>query len=215
MEIGVRGKRTYRAQVSPNRARPAVPRERSAPKAKHRLPQTFAVGAGRVRDWPRGGRGTLRASPGGSGFSGSGEGAAAEAAPAAGGGAAAFCFPRLCWEVPAPRPERPASSTEWEEAGSSPRTPARGRGRTRGNGPGGARSPRSSRPSLNWPLWLIRSCCPSSGCSGSCAGELSGPGVAAKGAWPRGGGGTAGPGGLRCSLPAAGSMARDSRSQRR
>lgn len=93
------------------------------------------MGAGGVRDWPRGGRGTLRASPGGSGFSGSGEGAAAEAAPAAGGGAAAFCFPLLCWEVPAPRPERPASRPEWEEAGSSPRTPGQGKGPDPGKRP--------------------------------------------------------------------------------
>ena len=39
----------------------------------------------------------------------------------------------------------------------------------------GARSPRSSSPSLNWPLSLIRSCRSSSGCGGSRAGELSGP----------------------------------------
>lgn len=81
---------------------------------------------------------------------------------------------------------------------------------------GGARSPRSSSPSLNWPLSLIRGCRSSSGCCGSRAGLLSWPGLGAatKGVGPRGGGGTAGPEGLRRSLPEAGSMARGSRSRR-
>lgn len=97
------------------------------------------------------------------------------------------------------------------------RTGRPGKGAAPGRLPGGVRSPRSSSPSLNWPLSLIRSCRSSSGLGGSRAGLLCGPGpgAAAKGAWPRGGAGTAGPEGLRRSLPAAGSMARGGGSGRR
>lgn len=98
-------------------------------------------------------------------------------------------------------PRQPASG------GSSPRPPDREKGPARES----ALSPRSSSPSPNWPLSLIRSCRSSAGCGCSRAEELSGPGLgaaAAEGAWPRGGAGTAGPGELRRSLPAAGSMAR-------
>ena len=158
------------------------------------------------------------------GFSGSGGGAATRAAPAAEGGAAALSSPRFRGKSElraparsdAPSPAPPASG----KAGPEQRlliAPARPR---KGAGPGegargGARSPRSSSPSLNWPLSLIRSCRSSSGCGGSRAGELSGPEAVAKGAWPLGGGGTAGPGVLRRSLPAAVSMARGGGSGRR
>lgn len=110
----------------------------------------------------------------------------------------------------------PTRQPEPGVVGPLPRRPCWGQGQEPGRGQGpAARSPRSSRPSLNWPLWLIRNCCPSSGCGGSRAGGLSGPGAAAKGAWPRVRGGATGPGGLRRSLPAAVSMARDCGSQRR
>lgn len=193
-------------------------------KAKERLPQTFPVGAG----GPEAG-GEEGAGPGGvaqvaARFSGSGEGAAA-----AEGGAAALRSPCLRGEVPAPRPRarrgasprpaRPSPRAGRGGPGAADLTAPPGRGRDRpGEGArGGARSPRSSSPSLNWPLSLIRSCRSSSDCGGSRAGELSGPGpgAAAKGARPRGGGGTAGPGALRRSLPAAGSMARGGGSRRR
>lgn len=73
---------------------------------------------------------------------------------------------------------------------------------------GGGSSPRSSNPSLNWPLSLIRGCRSSSGCTEELSGAGLGAGAPAEGAWPRGGGrGTPGPGGLRRSLPGAGSMA--------
>lgn len=73
---------------------------------------------------------------------------------------------------------------------------------------GGGSSPRSSKPSLNWPLSLIRGCGSSSGGAEELSGAGLGAGAAAEGAWPRGGGrGTPGPGGLRRSLPGAGSMA--------
>lgn len=73
---------------------------------------------------------------------------------------------------------------------------------------GGGSSPRSSSPSLNWPLSLIRGCRSSSGCTEELIGAGLGAGAAVEGAWPRGGGrGTPGPGGLRRSLPGAGSMA--------
>lgn len=73
---------------------------------------------------------------------------------------------------------------------------------------GGGSSPRSSNPSLNWPLSLIRGCLSSSGCAEELGGAGLGAGAAVEGAWPRGGGrGTPGPGGLRRSLPGAGSMA--------
>lgn len=68
--------------------------------------------------------------------------------------------------------------------------------------------PRSSNPSLNWPLSLIRGCLSSSDCTEELIGAGLGAGAAVEGAWPRGGGrGTPGPGGLRRSLPRAGSMA--------
>lgn len=53
------------------------------------------------------------------------------------GGAAALRFPRLSWEVPASRPERPASGPprEWKEAGSSPHTAGQGQGPDPGKGP--------------------------------------------------------------------------------
>lgn len=123
--------------------------------------------------------------------------------------ARAVGLPPSAFRAPRPAPGPPARGQERARRRAEP---------ARGRGPGGARSPRSSSPSLNWPLWLIRSCRPSSGCSGSGAGELSGLGAVAKGAWPRGGGGgggTAGPGGLRRWLPAAGSMARGGGSRRR
>lgn len=113
-------------------------------------------------------------------FWGSGEGAAARAAPAPGGGAAAL---RALAGKSRPRaPERP------EEPSTAPRQPASRERRARSSGsaprlasprlaggPGergraGVRSPRSSSPSLNWPLSLIRSCRSSSGLGGSRAG---------------------------------------------
>lgn len=71
-------------------------------------------------------------------FSGSGEGAAAEAALAVEGGAAALRFPRLSWEVPASRPERPASGP----------TPGVERGRllTAHSRPGAGAGPRGRAP---------------------------------------------------------------------
>lgn len=204
------GRRALGAQVPPSRAEAAVPQERSAPKQKtasRKLFQGAPEGQGQGLRLRRAGSGALRASP-----------------EAAGSRVRRRRRPRevglqlAALRAPAGKSLRRARRS-WERgaAGSSPRRPGPGKGKgpRRGRGPGSARSPRSSSPSLNWPLWLIRSCCPSSGCGGSPAGGLSGPGAAAKGAWPRGRGGTAGPAVLRRSLPAAVSMARGGGCRRR